>query len=53
MFYYSMHDLNEIRNTRGLYITHLNENKWDNIKANFLDPGIHVLAFSATWLHAL
>ena len=35
---------------RGLHITHLNVhskvNKWNNIKANFLDSGIHVLAIS-------
>ena len=44
-----MYDLNDISNTKVLHIAHLNVrrmvNKWDNIKANFLD--------SATWLHAL
>ena len=51
-----MYDINDISNTRGLHIAHLNVrsmvNKWDNIKANFLDSGIHVLSFSETWLHA-
>ena len=28
-------------------------NKWDNIKANFMDFGIHVLSFSKTLLQAL
>ena len=52
-----MYDLNEIHNKRGLHIAHLNVrsmvNKWDNIKANFLDSGIHILTFSETWLHEL
>ena len=28
-------------------------NKWDNIKANLLDSGIHILSFSESWLHEL
>ena len=48
-----MYDLNDISNTNGLHIAHLNVrsmvNKCDNIKANFLDSGIHVLSFSETW----
>ena len=52
-----MYDLDEIQNKRGLHIAHLNVrsmvNKWDNIKANFMDSGIHVLSFSETWLHTL
>ena len=52
-----MVDLNDISSTKGLHIAHLNVrslvNKWDNIKANFLDSGIHILTFSETWLHAL
>ena len=52
-----MIDLNDISSTKGLHIAHLNVrsmvNKWDNIKANFLDSGIHILTFSETWLHAL
>ena len=55
--YYSMYDLDEILNQRGLHIAHLNVrsmvNKWDINKANFMDSGIHVLSFSKTWLHAL
>ena len=49
-----MYDLEYIQNTKGM---HLNVrsivNKWDNIKANFIHSGIHVLSFSETWLHAL
>ena len=52
-----MFDISDLSNTRGLHIAHLNVrsivNKWDNIKANFLDSGIHILSFSETWLHAL
>ena len=36
-----MYDLDEIQNQRGLHIAHLNVrsmvNKWDNIKANFMN----------------
>ena len=50
-----MYDLDEIRNLRGLHLAHLNvrslANKWDNIKANFLNSNIHILTFSETWLH--
>ena len=52
-----MYDLNEIKNAKGLHFAHLNlrslVNKWDNIKANFMNSGIHVLTFSETWLHNL
>ena len=52
-----MYDLNEIQNAKGLHVAHLNVrslvNKWDNIKANFLDSGIHVLSMSESWLHGL
>ena len=24
-------------------------NKWDNLKTNFIDSGIHILTFSETW----
>ena len=52
-----MYDLEDIHNTKGMHIAHLNVrsmvNKWDNIKAIFLDSGIHVLSFSETWLHSL
>ena len=27
-------------------------NKWDNVKANFLNSGIHILTFSEIWLHS-
>ena len=50
-----MYDLDEIRNLRGLHLAHLNvrslANKWDNIKANFMNSNIHILTFSETWLH--
>ena len=52
-----MYELEYIKNAKGLHIAHLNVrrlvNKWDNIKANFMDSGIHILAFSETWLHSL
>ena len=52
-----MYDLNEIKDAKGLHIAHLNVrslvNKWDNIKANFMNSGIHVLTFSESWLHEL
>ena len=52
-----MYELDEIKNAKGLHFTHLNVrslmNKWDNIKANFADSGLHVLTFSETWLHNL
>ena len=50
-----MYDIDELKNTKGLHIAHLNArsliNKWDNIKANFMNSGIHVLTFSETWSH--
>ena len=50
-----MYDLDEIRNLRGLHLAHLNvrslANKWDNVKANFMNSSIHILTFSETWLH--
>ena len=50
-----MYDINDLKNNKGLHIAHLNArsltNKWDNIKANFMNSGIHVLTFSETWLH--
>ena len=52
-----MYDINDLKNNKGLHIAHLNArslpNKWDNIKANFMNSGIHVLTFSETWLHTL
>ena len=52
-----MYDLDDIQNTKGMHVAHLNVrsmvNKWDIIKANFLDSGIHVLTLSETWLHTL
>ena len=52
-----MYEMNEIKNTKGLHFAHLNAhslvNKWDNVKANFMDSGIHVLTFSETWFHNL
>ena len=51
------YDLNEIQDTKRLHITHLNVrnmvNKWDDIKTNLLDSGIHDLFYSDSWLHAL
>ena len=36
-----MYDLDEIRNLKGLHLAHLNvrslANKWDNVKANFMN----------------
>ena len=53
----SMYELKDIKSTKGLHIAHLNVrslvNKWDNIKANFIDSGMHILTFSETWLHSL
>ena len=50
-----MYDIDEIRNLKGLHMAHLNvrslANKWDNVKANFMNSGIHILTFSETWLH--
>ena len=50
-----MYDLDEIRNLKGLHLAHLNvrslANKWDNVKANFMNSNIHILTFSETWLH--
>ena len=44
-----MFDLNDNKNAKGLHIAHLSVcslvNKWGNIKANFLDSGIHVYPF--------
>ena len=52
-----MYDISDISKTRSVHIAHLNArsmvNKWDDIKANFQDSGIHILSFSETWLHAL
>ena len=37
-------------------MSHLNVrslvHKWDNVKANFLNSGIHILTFSKIWLHS-
>ena len=50
-----MYNLSDIKNAKGLHIAHLNTrslmNKWDNLKANFMDSGLHILTFSETWLH--
>ena len=50
-----VYNLCDIKNAKGLHIAHLNVrslvNKWDNIKANFTDSGLHILTFSETWLH--
>ena len=50
-----MYDLDEIGNKKGMHMAHLNVrsivNKWDNIKANFMNSGIHILSFSESWLH--
>ena len=50
-----MYDIDEIWNLKGLHMAHLNVrslvNKWDNVKANFMNSGIHILSFSETWLH--
>ena len=50
-----MYDIDEIRNLKGLHLAHLNvrslANKWDNVKANFMNSGIHILTFSETWFH--
>ena len=51
-----MYDLNEISNTKGMHMAHLNirslVNKWDNTIANFMNSGIDTLSFSETWLHS-
>ena len=50
-----MYNFQDIKNSQGLHIAHLNfrslVNKWDNIKANFIDSGLHILTFSETWLN--
>ena len=42
-----MYDIEDIRNLKGIHMAHLNVrsmvNKWDNIKANFMNSGIHIL----------
>ena len=52
-----MYDFNETRTTKGMHVAHLNVrsmvNKWDNVKANFIDSNIHILSFSESWLHQL
>ena len=51
-----MYDIENVRNLKGMHIAHLNVrslvNKWDNVKANFMNSGIHILTFSETWLHS-
>ena len=51
-----MNDTEELRNLKGIHMSHLNGkslvNKWDNVKANFLNSGIHILTFSEIWLHS-
>ena len=50
-----MYDLSSIKQTKGLHVAHLNTrsmvNKWDTIKAQFIDSKLHVLGLSETWLH--
>ena len=41
---------------KGMHMSHLNVrsmvDKWDNLRANFLKSGIHIITFSETWLHS-
>ena len=50
-----MYDLSDIKDLKGMHIAHLNArsivNKWDVIKAQFVDNDLHVIGFSETWLH--
>ena len=50
-----MYDLNNVKQMKGLHVAHLNirsmVNKWDTIKAQFTESGVHVIGFSETWLH--
>ena len=50
-----MYGLDDITNTRGMHIGHLNVrsmvNKWDLLKAQFSSSNLHVLGFSETWLN--
>ena len=50
-----MYELDEIKNSKGMHMAHLNirslSSKWENFKANFMNKNIHVLGLSETWLN--
>ena len=51
----SMYELDEIKNSKGMHMAHINirslMNKWENFKENFNNKNIQVLGISETWLN--
>ena len=50
-----MYGLDEIKNSKGMHMAHLNirslQNKWENFKLHFMNSNLHVLGVSETWLN--
>ena len=50
-----MYGIDEIKNSKGMHMAHLNirslTNKWENFKAHFMNKNLHVLGLSETWLN--
>ena len=50
-----MYGLNEIKNSKGLHIAHLNirslMHKWETFKTQLGNTNIHILGISETWLN--
>ena len=52
-----MYGLNDIKNTKGIHIAHLNVrslmNKWETFKMQFADTNMHIIGMSESWLNDL
>ena len=50
-----MYELEEIQNSKGMHMAHLNicslTNKWDNFELTFENKNLQVLGLSETWLN--
>lgn len=51
-----LHDLNDIKSTKGLKILHVNIRSllahWDEVESVLLDGQLDIVVFTETWLHA-
>ena len=50
-----MYGLNDIKNSKGLHIAHLNirslMNKWETFKIQLGDNNLHIIGISESWLN--
>ena len=50
-----MYGLDEIKNSKGMHMAHLNirslTSKWENFKIHFNNSNLHVIGISETWLN--